>query len=447
MDPQSILHSERKNLSRDALHKTLRKSFANVEDKRCKGKVLHTLSDALMAGFAMFTLKLPSLLQLDQMRFIPGRENNLKKLFNLVTVPSDTSMREILDEVDPNQLRSAFTDVFRELQRGKVLGAYRFIDNKYLVAVDGTGFFSSDEVNCDNCLEKHSSKTGITTYYHQMLSAVLVHPEIKQVIPLCPEPIVKQDGQTKNDCERNAAERLINWLKKEHDQLPMIIVEDSLASNAPHIRSLMKAGLSFILGAKPGDHKHLFEEVALAGDRLRRIELEREDKTYTIEYMNGVGINASNSDVLVNFIHLEETQRNGKTLKFSWVTDIEVNDDNAFNICQGGRARWKIENETFNTLKNQGYGFEHNYGHGKKNLSTVLAYLMMLAFLVDQTQLLTSKLTQVALAASRRLSEMFRQLRSLFDHFNFDSWIDVYSAIAFGYQAQLFLNVTKKNTS
>ena len=163
--------------------------------------------------------------------------------------------------------------------------------------------------------------------------------------------------------------------------------------------------------------------------------------------MNGVGINASNSDVLVNFIHLEETQRNGKTLKFSWVTDIEVNDDNAFNICQGGRARWKIENETFNTLKNQGYGFEHNYGHGKKNLSTVLAYLMMLAFLVDQTQLLTSKLTQVALARSRRLSEMFRQLRSLFDHFNFDSWIDVYSAIAFGYQAQLFLNVTKKNTS
>ena len=70
-----------------------------------------------------------------------------------------------------------------------------------------------------------------------------------------------------------------------------------------------------------------------------------------------------------------------------------------------GRARWKIENETFNTLKNQGHEFEHNYGHGYKNLSVTLAYLMMLAFLVDQAQLIGCKIVRMALESSKRLSE------------------------------------------
>ena len=63
-------------------------------------------------------------------------------------------------------------------------------------------------------------------------------------------------------------------------------------------------------------------------------------------------------------------------------------------MVRGGRARWKIENETFNTLKNQGYQFGHNFGHGKQNLSTIFVMLMMLAFLVDQTQELCCPLFQ-----------------------------------------------------
>ena len=75
-----------------------------------------------------------------------------------------------------------------------------------------------------------------------------------------------------------------------------------------------------------------------------------------------------------------------KVQHFSWVTDLRVSTRNVYALMRGGRARWKIENETFNTLKNQGYHFEHNYGHGEQNLSGVFATIMMLAFLVDQTQ-------------------------------------------------------------
>src|SRR5260370_7908757 len=96
-------------------------------------------------------------------------------------------------------------------------------------------------------------------------------------------------------------------------------------------------------------------------------------------------LNESRSDVRVNFIEYWEVSPD-KVQHLSWVTDFRVNKANVYKLMRGGRARWKIENETFNTLKNQGDNFDHNYGHGEQNLSVVLAVLMMLAFVVDQTQ-------------------------------------------------------------
>jgi hypothetical protein len=117
-------------------------------------------------------------------------------------------MREILDEVDPERLRDSFGDVFRQLQRGKTLEPFVFYAGAHLLSLDGTGYFSSPTIHCDSCQVKEH-RDGSVTYQHQMLGAVIVHPEIKEVIPLAPEPIQKQDGQSKNDCERNAAKRLL----------------------------------------------------------------------------------------------------------------------------------------------------------------------------------------------------------------------------------------------
>lgn len=63
---------------------------------------------------------------------------------------------------------------------------------------------------------------------------------------------------------------------------------------------------------------------------------------------------------------------------------IALNDKNVSTISKGGRARCKVENEIFNILKNQGYQFEHSFGHGNKNLNVIFAYLMLTAFLIDQ---------------------------------------------------------------
>lgn len=163
--------------------------------------------------------------------------------------------------------------------------------------------------------------------------------------------------------------------------------------------------------------------------------------------MNDLQLNSSNHDVRVNFLDHSVFMANGSERHFTWITDIEIKDENAYSIAKGGRARWKVENETFNTLKNQGFGFEHNYGHGYKNLSVVLALLMMLAFLVDQAQLLSYKIVQSALIKTKSLKELYKSVRGLFEHFIFQNWQELYQAIAYGFKATLTIEIPPINST
>ena len=417
----------RKRLSADPLFGLVRSGFEKIIDHR-HDKASIRLADALMSAFAMFSLKDPSLLAFDARR----RDENMKNLYGIQTVPSDTRMREILDPVEPSALRPLFVDLFRELQRGKALEPFVFYQGHFLVSLDGTGYFSSQTVHCDSCLEKVNSKTGEVTYHHQMLGAVLLHPDHREVIPLAPEPIQKQDGTTKNDCERNAAKRLLRQIRKEHPRLKLIVVEDALASNGPHIRELMDVKMHYILGVKSGDHQSLFNHVerAYAEDQLTFISWQEDDTWYEIGFINEVPLNDSNQDLLVNFLEYSEYDQDGNRLKyFSWITDIRITEANADWLVRGGRARWKIENETFNTLKNHGYHFEHNYGHGNHNLSVVFAMLMMLAFLVDQIQQLCCLLFRAVWekVGSKRL--LWERIRSHYWHFTFYSMQHLYEVI------------------
>ena len=94
-----------------------------------------------------------------------------------------------------------------------------------------------------------------------MLGAAIVHPEFRKVIPLAPEPIIKQDGETNDDCERNASKHFLEKLRTVHPHLRIIVTEDALNSNAPHIHELEKHQSHYIIGVKKGDHAFLFDYV------------------------------------------------------------------------------------------------------------------------------------------------------------------------------------------
>lgn len=420
----------RKHLCADALFRLLHEHFATiVDDDVDEGEI--PLDDTLMSAFAMFSLKAPSLLAFDKQR----AEGNLKTIYGIARAPCDTWMRERLDPVAPESLRPSFTLVFRQLQRGKALEPMVFLDGHYLVALDGTGYFSSTTIHCDSCLHKEH-RNGSVTYYHQILGAAIIHPDFREVIPLMPEPIVKQDGTEKNDCERNAAKRFITKLRQDHPHLKFIITEDALSSNAPHIETLHDYGCHYILGVKQGDHTYLFKQVQAAEAAGRVTYYERHDRAaglvHRFRFVNDMPLNGSRTDVRVNFIEYWEVSQD-QVQHFSWVTDLRVSKRNVYPLMRGGRARWKIENETFNTLKNQGYNFEHNYGHGEKHLSVVFAMLLMLAFLVDQTQQLCCALFRAVWAklGSKRL--LWERMRALFYDYRLDSMRELLAALSVGF--------------
>lgn len=415
----------RKHLSADGLHEAVRNSLHKERLPECPRSDI-SWQDCIMSGLAIFGLKFPSLLQFEKGNEDAIIRRNLRNLYHVKEAPSDTCLRERLDMLLPENFRRSFRTILAFLQRGKILERYLYFSKYYLVSVDGTGQYSSDKVKCKNCCEKHHHD-GEVTYYHQMLGAAIVHPDERVVIPLAPEPIVKGDGNNKNDCERNASKRLLKDFRREHPHLSAIIVEDALAANHPHLALLDELKLEYIIGVKPGDHGYLFDWIKHA--RAREKVMNRNGTKHTFRYVSEVPLNDEHFDYRVNVMEYWEEKPNGKKQYFSWITSFEITDENVFDLMRAGRARWKIENETFNTLKNQGYNFEHNYGHGNNNLCSVMTMLMLLAFLIDQVQYLCCGLRKKLKEKFGPWYAVFERIRSMFQEIIWDNWKQMYELL------------------
>src|SRR5205809_4129894 len=170
-----------------------------------------------------------------------------------------------------------------------------------------------------------------------MLGAALIHPDVREVIPLMPEPIVIQDGTDKNDCERNAAKRFVAKLRQDHPHLKFIVTEDSLSSNAPHIETLHEHGLHYILGVKAGDHASLFQQVQAAEHAGRVTYYERHDRAvglvHRFRFVNDLPLNATHPDLRINLIEYWEIGAT-KVQHWSWVTDIRVSKRNVYHLMR-----------------------------------------------------------------------------------------------------------------
>lgn len=431
------MKTTRSQFTHEELLDTIRKSL-NIGLKRYHGKpekgLSYTNTDCLMAGLAVFTFKYPSLLKFDEARIEDSiLQRNLTRLFQVEGTPCDTHMRSRLDTLPPEVCRPAFQKIFTLLQRGKVLDDFRFFGDHYLISLDGTGVFSSNEVHCDQCCIKEH-KDGSLTYYHQIVAGALVHPEQSVVFPFAPEPILKEDGSKKNDCERNASKRWIEDFRKEHPHLKAIIVADGLASNSPFIKMLQEHNLRYILVCQEGDHKFLADWVQNADREDAPVingTLPKGECTY--QYMKDVPLNSQEHAPKVTVVRYVEKIQKGKktsTRKWMWATDLPVTHKNIKEFVKGARARWKIENETFNTLKNQGYEFEHNFGHGTQYLNQVFSNLMMLAFLVDQCLQRLNKRFQEALAKCRGKKYLWQRMLHMVNILEVPDFESLYEAIA-----------------
>ena len=198
--------SMKKHLNFDALRQALSDLLYKAEDPRQASKVSYTFHDVIMSGFACMFLQCPSLM--DFQRRMSGwfGRNNLQTQFQVKDTPENTAMRDGIDKVDSQIFAPLFKNYVTRLQRDNQLKQYQFLSGMYLLPLDGTEYFSSKDISCECCLHT-PSRPGVITYSHKVVQAAIVHPGIKQVIPLMPEQICNTDGTVKQDCEINAAKR------------------------------------------------------------------------------------------------------------------------------------------------------------------------------------------------------------------------------------------------
>jgi hypothetical protein len=405
----------KKHLSFSAIRKALSALFKTIDDPRQTGKVDYCLHDCLMSALAMMFFQDPSVLSFQRRMQDRFQDSNLKAMFAVENIPSDDALRQTLDNIPTAAIQSVFPMLLKRLQRGKQLDAYKLESGHYLIALDGSQYFTSEKIHCPSCLTTKGAK-GATRYYHQILQAVMLNPHLRQVLPLAPEPIANTDGQTKQDCEINAAKRSLTTIRANHPKLKMVITGDGLYSKQPFIDAAKHNRCSYILVAKPTDHKVLFEWVDEL-DGLGQCDYlqfsDEKGRRHVYRWVNQVPLNGGRNADQVNFFEYWLHVGQKVTYHNSWVSDLEVSKANVVELVRAGRARWKIENETFNTLKNQGYHIEHNFGHGRRYLSNNFFILNLLAFYIHQILELCDRGYQYCRSKFSSRKEYWNNLRAV----------------------------------
>jgi hypothetical protein len=356
----------------------------------------------------------PGVLPFQQRLQDQNGSSNLKTMFQVSRVPGETQFRNLLDPIDPSLLLPGIRRGITLLQGTRSWQEFRCLDGRFLVALDGTEYLNSQKVHCKHCLERHH-RDGRVEYYHQVLVASLIHPRTGQSFPLWAEEIRREDGTTKQDCENNAAIRLLPELAKKYCHLDIVLLADSLYSKSPLIALARSLRMNFIFVAKPGDHPHLQEQLIglrLAGG-VTSVEKDGQGKIgrRVLEIAHDVPLFAS-TNVTAHWLEYSERTTTGKPgYHNGWVTSIKPTAKNGLDLVLAGRHRSSIENQTFNALKNHGHHFEHNFGHGKKNLRFNFAILNLLAFLMHQLLSIGDALYFEAKTWKRTVRELYEHIR------------------------------------
>jgi hypothetical protein len=421
----------RKEISFEELVEFFRSTLERMPDKRTGKNISHSMVDMGLSAFSVFFMQSESFLAHQRAMETGEGCNNASSIFKIGKMPSDNHIRDMLDEVSPQALFPAFDKVFDALRGTKHIEKFRFLNNQLLMPLDGTQYFSSNNLHCSKCsTRKH--KNGEVTYSHTAITPVLVHPAHRRVISLPPEFIVPQDGNEKQDCESVAAKRWLKGTGAKYAELGVTILGDDLYSRQPLCKTVLEQKFNFIFVCKPESHISLYKDYIDADIKIETIEVRRSNNsrgkrdTVVYRFLNGVPLCDEKNALRVNWCEITIINDEGKkTYRNSFVTNHVITVNNVADIVLAGRTRWKIENENNNTLKNHGYHLEHNFGHGKKHLSSLLMTMNLLAFLFHTTLEFADKKYRILREHITKRTKFFDYIRVIADVLFFKSWDDL----------------------
>jgi hypothetical protein len=412
----------------DWMVQQVRANFAGLPEHRSGQNTTYAIQDAAASAFSVFFMQSPSFLahQRDMQRR-QGR-NNAATLFGVEQIPSDPQIRNLLDPIAPDYLRAPYWAIFEQLQAEGHLHRHVGYGQTLLIALDGTYYFSSQKIHCENCtVHTHGQQVR---YSHAAVTPVLVAPGQSAVIPLEPEFILPQDGSEKQDCEQQAVKR---WLARNAARFApwrITILTDDLHSRQPFCSLLLQHQCNFILTCKPDSHPTLYAELELldkingvAHYQVRQFN-GRFTEVWQCRYVNRLPLRSSEDTLFVNWgeVRILHEQTGELLYHNSFMTNHTFTNQTVQPILVSGRSRWKIENENNNVLKNYGYHLEHNFGHGQHYLSAILVMLNLLAFLIHTVLTLTSVKYQLLRQELGTRRTFFDDLRTLTRYLSFQTW-------------------------
>ena len=390
------------------------------------------MADFGLSAFAMFFMQSASFLSFQRTLEKGHGHSNCRTLFGIEKIPSDNYIRNMLDAADPGLLQPCFERLEQVLAAAPARAAFGRLGDRTLIAWDGTEYFCSQKIGCPHCLTRKRAN-GMVESYHTMLAATVVAPGHSRVVPLMPEFIAPRDGAEKQDCERNAVKR---WHGKHGERLrslrPVYLGDDIFACQ-PIAKMVADSGDDFIFTCKDNSHKALYDFIdGVALDRHE--EKHRKGKTTETRryrWIEDVPLRDGKDAMLVNWIGSDIVDPEGRVkYAMAWVTSLPVNKANVADIAACGRARWKIENEGFNVMKNHGYELEHNFGHGETFLAMTLAALNLLAYAWHTALDLLDPPWQAARQAAAKRTTFFANIVALTGYVVFPSWPVLLKAMA-----------------
>jgi hypothetical protein len=402
----------------------LRERCSGLPDKRTGSNGRYRMADIALAAFSVFFMQSPSFLAHQRAMAEARGRSNAHTLFGMAAIPSDNHIRQMLDGAPPAHLDPLFAGIVEGLAASGELAPLRCLGGRVLIALDGSEHFRSRRIHCRHCSTRRRAD-GEIEHFHAFLGASLVAPGHATVLPLPAEFLRPQDGAAKQDSEPAAAHRWLARLGPTYAWLEPVYLGDDLFARQPTVEAIQAQGGSFLLVCKPSSHKTLAEYlhgVALDGysESQGRGAAKR---IHRYRWMTGVPLRDGEDALAVNWLEIEIAKPDGRvTYRSSFITDLPVSRSTVAELAACGRARWKIENETFNVLKNSGYHLEHNFGHGKETLASVLVALNLLAFAMHNACDLADAAWRQAkawLGARRRL---FEHLRALTTYHLFPCW-------------------------
>lgn len=421
----------------DSILDGFHQAASGLPDSRRGSNQRYAVSDAASCALATFFFQSPSFLDFQRRMLQESGRSNCHSLLGVDRIPCDNHIRNLLDGVDSSHFHGVFSRCLDTLDDHGALDPFLRLDDRLLIALDGIQIHGSDSIHCEQCSVRHVGRHKRKQYFHTMVSATLVADGHRRVLPLMPEfvqpqhdPAAQQpdlpEPERKQDCERNAAKR---WLDSHLSALRTyrpVLLGDDLYCCQPICQRVLDRGGDFLFVCKPNSHTTLYEQLPnhrlWSSGWIRSRNRKKQIEQRRIRWSKNVPLRAGEDALRGTWVDFEIRRLGKRTYHNSFFTSLQVTPDNAAEIARAGRARWMIENETFNCLARHGYHLKRNFGHGQDGLANLLATLNLFAFTLHSVLDCLSDLWRQCRDDAGTRRNFFEELRFLAKRIFFPDW-------------------------